>query len=223
MNSNSYVILAEPVTNHCMDRCRMTKIFRILSILPLLSLVAMQAAAQDSPARFYKLSFVYPGQSNGPTMLVREDQPATMISGKGEAGSSERKIFVLVRQTDDTNKALLTIMHFTKGSRGWVLMSESELVLAENQSAPVQLAEGSHESDLMAVAIKRISRDELPEACTAFDKKRTESVLPSALSSSKLEAKLFTCCTSQGSGCQVYCCGGCCRDPDACPGASCCP
>ena len=201
----------------------MTKIFRLISILPLLSLVAMPVAAQDSHAHFYELSFVYAGQSHGPTMLVREGQPATMISGKAEAGSSERKIFVLVRQTDDKTKALLTVMHFTKSSRGWLLKSESELVLGENQSAPVQLAESSHESDLMAVAIKRISRDELPKACQAFDKKLTETVLHSSLSSSKPEAKLLACCTSQGSGCQVYCCGGCCRDPDACPGPSCCP
>ena len=62
-------------------------------------------------------------------------------------------------------------MHFSKSSRGWLLKSESELVLGENQSTPVQLAEGSHESDLMAVAIKQISRDELPKACNAFDKK----------------------------------------------------
>jgi len=202
----------------------MTKILRIIYLLPLLSLVAMQVAAQDSPAHFYELSFIYPGQLNGPTMLVREGQPATMISGKDEAGGSERKIFVLVRQTDDKNKALLTVMHFSKSSRGWLLKSESELVLGENQSTPVQLAEGSHESDLMAVAIKQISRDELPKACNAFDKKRTEKVLPSSLSSSKPEAKLFTCCIGQGSsGCQVYCCGGCCKEPVACAEASCCP
>lgn len=202
----------------------MTKIFRIISLLPLLSLVAMQVAAQDSPAHFYELSFVYAGQSNGPIMLVREGQPATMISGNDETGSSERKIFVLVRHTDDKNKALLTVMHFSKSSRGWLLKSESDLILGENQNAPVQLAEGSHESDLMTVAIKRISRDELPEACNAFDKKRTEKVLPLSLSSSKPEAKLFTCCTGQGgSGCQVYCCGGCCKEPVACAEASCCP
>ena len=202
----------------------MTKILRIISLLPLLSLVAMQVAAQDPPAHFYELSFVYAGQSNGPAMLVREGQPATMISGKDEAGGLERKIFALVRQTDDKNKALLTVMHFSKSSRGWLLKSESEIVLGENQSAPVQLAEGSHESDLMTVTIKRVSRDELPEACNAFDKKRTEEVLPLSLSPSKPEAKLFTCCIGQGSsGCQVYCCGGCCKEPVVCAEASCCP
>lgn len=31
------------------------------------------------------------------------------------------------------------------------------------------------------------------------------------------------CCTSNGNGCYVRCCGGCCSDPVGCPGASCCP
>lgn len=31
------------------------------------------------------------------------------------------------------------------------------------------------------------------------------------------------CCTSNGNGCYVRCCGGCCSDPVGCPGAGCCP
>jgi hypothetical protein len=34
---------------------------------------------------------------------------------------------------------------------------------------------------------------------------------------------LTACCTSNGSGCYVKCCSGCCSDPAGCPGASCCP
>lgn len=198
-------------------------ILRIISFLPLLSVVAMEAVAQDSQEHFYELSFVYTGESNGPSMLVREGRSATMISGKDEAGSSERKIFALVRRTDDKNKALLTVMHFTKSSRGWLLRSESEFVLGGNQRASVQLAEGSHESDLMEVAIRQIYREELPEACKAFDKKLTETALPSSLSSSKPDVKLLTCCTGQNSGYHVYCCGGCCSHSAAGSGASCCP
>jgi hypothetical protein len=34
---------------------------------------------------------------------------------------------------------------------------------------------------------------------------------------------MLSCCTSNGSGCYVKCCNGCCSDPVKCPGASCCP
>lgn len=32
----------------------------------------------------------------------------------------------------------------------------------------------------------------------------------------------LNCCTSNGNGCYVRCCNGCCSDPVGCPGASCC-
>lgn len=157
-----------------------------------------KSIVEGSAMSYYKITVNLDGRDVEATVkegVVSSIETGALASGKE---SPEHKVTIIAGQQKNQPTAWIQVSKYQSGAfsithEGWVSASKGEL-------------ESSINSTSTSARIASV-----------------QSLDSSMKSVEDAEFGLTSCCTSNGSGCYVKCCGGCCADPTRCPGAGCCP
>jgi hypothetical protein len=154
---------------------------------------------EDSRMSAYKVSVEIEGRIVD--SIVKEGVLATIETGTllNSVETPKHKVVIMVGRATGGPSAWIQVSHYNGGGHpqiayeGWVKKSGDR----------IQALAGS--SSIAASLVEEVSPSAEVTNCHA-----------------NAEFGTLSCCTSNGNGCYVRCCNGCCSDPVGCPGASCC-